>query len=217
MAALEASYSRCEERWAQMAEANGSSCSSARELRAAASAVSHRCGQLAAGWQRMQEELRLLPATIETMREMSTRTADLLAQFEAIEQHLARLEVSRVHRREKEWRQSKLVELEQYEAAKRREKAELESMLAEQAMREQECAQTERRDVFEEQFEAQRRYVLEHGLPDPADKLPHVLETHQEHAGPRSLAEVQPGVLADQRELDDFYSVVVTPLDEGPS
>eukprot|EP00966_Prymnesium_polylepis_P026920 622293-Prymnesium_polylepis.1 len=90
----------------------------------------------------------------------------------------------------------------------------LELQLDNQKLRDQHRTQEERKSVFDEQFEEQRRYILEHGLRDPDEQLAHVQASQQQQGGPNSLAEVLPGL--DEGELDDFYADVEE-LDEGPS
>ncbi|KAL1515097.1 hypothetical protein AB1Y20_004160 [Prymnesium parvum] len=211
-AALEALDQRFASALQTIRTRNEAICERALAVRADVRRTSDRCHALSAGWQRLRDELLLLPATTHSLRELPARTAELFGRVEELEDRLTELSVLRVRQREREWRRRREAEVERLEAAKRREALHLEAVIAEQAARERRRELEERRDVFDEEFEAQRRYVLEHGK----EELVRVAAKQQEQPGPHSLAEVEPGPFVDDAELDDFYNVEVVPLDEGP-
>eukprot|EP00966_Prymnesium_polylepis_P254836 5888005-Prymnesium_polylepis.1 len=101
-------YERYEESWQAVRARTAAICNSADAVRTDIRRASQRCDAAARGWQHLQDELRLLPQTTQLMQEMTTRTADIFAKLETLEERLTDLTVTQVHRREKSWRLRRL-------------------------------------------------------------------------------------------------------------
>lgn len=204
--------------WAGLRANNAAICASSHSVQTDSRHAFNHCNAVSNGSQHLQDELKMLPGTIKLMRDMSTRAANLFSRFEALEERLSSLTVKRTHERERAWRLRRLAEVEHHEEVKRREAQRLERLLSRFSREEETAEQAERRGVFETEFESQRQQVLEHGMRDPDFQvMKPMAERQQSHERPKSLAEVLPGLLPDEGELDDFYNVEVVPLDEGPT
>lgn len=196
---LERQLERYDGTWREIRERNVSLCARGAEVRVAVKQASNCCEQAASGWRRLQAELVAMPSTIQLMEDTTGQVTAASAQIDALEQRLTALTAVRERRAEARWRQQKLLEAEQHEARRRDEVEHLQQQMARQTLNRQQQAQAERRQIFDRQFEEQKQYVLQHGV-DASQPVPVPLGV-----APRTLADVRPGKLVDDAELDAFY------------
>ena len=195
---------RYEGDWQTIQTQNTQLCSRAHEVRTSTRQATDRCTAAALGWHQLEEELKKLPDVVEQVRHMTDRTAASVSKIEGLEEQLTELTLACIRRDEERWRQQKLIEVAEHEAALRREVEQQRARSAEQRLQQQQAAQEERRQIFEKEFEEQRQYVLEHG-EHGLRKMEALVLSVESGGGPGSLAEVQPGLVVADAELDAFY------------
>ena len=188
---------RYETAWSSIAARNAAACARGAELEKAVRAAADRCSASAAGFQHLQAELKLVPGCSTQIREVTTHVAALGEHLEALDERLTQLAIAQVRSSEAQWRREQLERADVVQAQRKQELQELRERMALQATRRVEKEQEERQQVFQEQFEADRAFVAQHGAIDD-------LRRQQGPALPTvSLADMQPDAGSDA--LDDFY------------
>ena len=194
---------RYENSWAEIAKGNSAICSCAREVAAAVQEASQRCELANSGWQQLHAELQSLPQTAAMIHDMAHNVTAACARMDALEHRLRDAMLAKAEQEEAKRRQALILEVHEQQEKREAnlyEQAQTAARVAEMAR----CQlERERERVFQEQFEAQRRYLVEHGNLEKVivRASPSAPESVMAQC---SLAEVAPCV-GDTAELDQFY------------
>ncbi len=203
----EETVGRYEPGWQALRQGNESVCDRARDVAAAVTGAATRAEVAVAGWERLQSELRTLPATMRLMDEVSAGVREACERFEVLERRLVDATVARTEQREVRWRQQQLLDLEAEEERSAAEAEAARVAAEEQAAQRERLVMEERRQTFHEQFEADRVSMLEHGNIGTPLRRGATAPQHAagEPEAPLTLAEVGPALAADD-DLDAFYA-----------
>lgn len=196
---------RYEGAWAALSERNYALCARGVEAERSVRASVDRCSATAAGFRHLKAELQLVPSCTAQLREVAAAATTAGEQLAVLEARLDRLAVAQVRRSEAQWRQQQLALADEAQVQREQELQQLRERMALQTTRRIEQEQEERQQVFQEQFEADRALVTQHGGVDELRRVqPHAPGGGGSAAPAVSLADMQPAAAVDA--LDDFFA-----------